>query len=221
MNTYTEGIDLKYRPSSYFWAREHGIPLVSDIKGAERRRYYQRALDSGELDEDGALQLLHALTEDQRRAQGSIHPAFMGGEYLPDHLPGEVEIARITIASTTQDVTCVYARQVGKRIHYRVVDEYEGMTLEGPSERKSALPLTLQQLTDFFPNCWRLTDTLEANYQEHGYPRDEVHGFIVDASSSFYAEFGTLVHARVEEWLDKVEPEAEDENDEDEELNDE
>lgn len=101
MNTYTEGIDLQYRPSSYFWARKHGIPLVSDIKGAERRRYYQRALDSGEVDEDGALQLLHALTENQRRAQGSLHPAFMGGEYLPDHLPGEVEIARITIASTT------------------------------------------------------------------------------------------------------------------------
>jgi hypothetical protein len=36
----------------------------------------------------------------------------MGGEYLPDLIPNEVEIARITIASTTQDVTCVYARQV-------------------------------------------------------------------------------------------------------------
>jgi hypothetical protein len=214
MNTYTQGIDLKYRPHSYFWAREHGIPLVSDIKGAERRRFYQRALDSGEFDEVAALQLLHALTEDQRRAQGSIHPAFMGGEYLPDHLPGELEIARITIASTTQDVTCVYARQVGKRIHYRVVDEYEGMTLEGPSERKSVFPLTLQQLTDFFLNCWRLTDTLNANFVCCGYDRDFAHSFIVDASSSFYAEFGQLVHARVEEWLDLVEPEDEEEEEE-------
>jgi hypothetical protein len=220
MNPYTEGIDLKYRPHSYFWAREHGIPLVSDIKGAERRRFYKRALDSGEYDEDGALQLLHALTEDQRRAQGSIHPAFMGGEYLPDSLAGEVEIARITIASTTQDVTCVYARQVGKRIHYRVVDEYEGMTLDEPTERTSNEPLTLQELVDFFLTGWNLTECLGANFEQHGYPRDDVHGFIVDTSSSFYAEFGQLVRARVDAWLDEVQPEADDQ-DEDEELDDE
>ena len=41
-----------------------------------------------------------------------------------------MEIARITIASTTQDVTSVYARQVGQRIQYRVVDEYNGDTPE-------------------------------------------------------------------------------------------
>jgi hypothetical protein len=46
------------------------------------------------------------------------------------------------------------------------------------------------------------------------YPRDEVHGFIVDASSSFYAEFGDLIHARIDEWLDKVTPEKEEEEEE-------
>jgi hypothetical protein len=217
MNPYTEGIDLNYRPHSYFWARAHGIPLVSDIKGAERRRYYQQALTSGELDEDRALQLLHALTEDQRRIQGGIHPAFMGGEYLPDSLPGEVEIARITIASTTQDVTCVYARQQGQMIHYRVVDEYEGMTLDEPTELTSSEPLTLQQLVDFFLTGWNLTECLGANFEQHGYPRDDVDGFIVDTSSSFYAEFGQLVRARVDAWLDEVEPDEEDDEDEEEE----
>ena len=39
-------IDLQYRPNSYFWAREHGIPLVSDIKGAERRKLYEKALQA-------------------------------------------------------------------------------------------------------------------------------------------------------------------------------
>jgi hypothetical protein len=38
MSQYTRGIDLKYRPSSYFWASERGIALISDIKGAERRK---------------------------------------------------------------------------------------------------------------------------------------------------------------------------------------
>jgi len=47
---------------------------------------------------------------------------------LPDLAPTKVMIARITIASTTQDVTSVYAGRGRDRIHYRVVDEYEGDT---------------------------------------------------------------------------------------------
>jgi hypothetical protein len=46
-----------------------------------------------------------ALSDSDRQALGRIHPAFMGGEYLPDLAQSEVMIARITIASTTQDVT--------------------------------------------------------------------------------------------------------------------
>jgi hypothetical protein len=70
----------------------------------------------------------------------------MGGEYLPDLLPNEVVIARITIASTTQDVTSVYARRGKKRIRYRVVDEYDGDTLSGKNTRTSTLPLTPREL---------------------------------------------------------------------------
>ncbi len=193
MSRHTRGIDLRYRPSSYFWARERGIPLVSDIKGAERRKLYEMALEDGQRDFFAPALMQHALRQTERQAQGSIHPAFMGGEYLPDHGEGEVEIARITIASTTQDVTCVYARQTGQRIHYRVVDECEGSTLDGKAHRTSSQPLSLQQLTG-----------LEVNFESDGYPRDAVHEFIVDASSSFYAQFGELIHARVDEWLDTV-----------------
>lgn len=205
-------IDLKYRPNSYFWAIEHGIPLVSDIKGAERRKLYEKALQAEvpELIDSELLQ--HALPHENRLAQGRIHPAFMGGEYLPSSRAGEVEIARITIASTTQDVTCVYARKVGQRIHYRVVDEYSGDTLDGLGHRTSLRPLTLTQLTDFFLKSWNLLSCLDVNFESHAYPRDEVHGFIVDASSSFYAEFDSLIHAHVDEWLDKVTPIQDDES---------
>jgi hypothetical protein len=204
MSRHTRDIDLRYRPSSYFWARERGIPLVSDIKGAERRKLYEMALEEGQTDFFEPALTQHALPQAERQAQGSIHPAFMGGEYLPDHGAGEVEIARITIASTTQDVTCVYARRVGQRIHYRVVDEYEGDTLGGRAHRTSSQPLSLQQLTAFFLGSWDLLAGLEVNFESDGYPRDAVHEFIVDASSSFYAQFGELVHARVDEWLDTV-----------------
>ncbi len=215
MSQYTRGIDLQYRPASYFWARERHIPLLSDIKGAERRKLYEGALQAGLADAVDPSLLQHALTSGQRQAQGRMHPAFMGGEYLPDNLEGEVEIARITIASTTQDVTCVYARQVGQRIHYRVVDEYNGDTLQGRDRRTSLKPLTLKQLADFFLGSWDLIGCLDFNFESDGYPRDEVHGFIVDASSSFYAQFDDLIHARIDEWLDQVTP-ARDVEDEEE-----
>ena len=210
MSQHPDGIDLDYRPNSYFWARERGIPLISDIKGAERRKLYEMALESGLADLIEPSLLGHDLPQEQRQAQGRIHPAFMGGEYLPSCRVGEVEIARITIASTTQDVTCVYARPVGRRIHYRVVDEYSGDTLDGRGHRTSLSPLSLGQLADFFLQSWDLIACLEANFSGDGYPREEVHGFVVDASSSFYAEFGALIHARIDAWLDRVAPAEED-----------
>lgn len=211
----THGIDLKYRPNSYFWALDAGIRLASDITGANRRAMYEQALREG--NDALAISLIDepVLGSEDRRIIGSIHPAFMGGEYLPRRKAQEVEIARITIASTTQDVTCVYARRTQSRIHYRVVDEYEGTTLDR-DQRTSTRPLTLKQLTDFFLSSWDLLGCLDANFSDDAYPRDAVHGFIVNASSSFYAEFEDLVRQRVDNWLDEKHADfrAEDEDDE-------
>ena len=87
----------------------------------------------------------------------------MGGEYLPDQRRREVEIARITIASVTQDVTSIYARRTKHRIVYRVVDEYGGETLAEKNTRSSKQPLTLVQLADFFLGGWDLLQVLEMN----------------------------------------------------------
>ena len=214
MSTSNRGIDLSYRPSSYFWAKEHGIKLVSDIKGAERRKFYELAIEENLTDLVNPELSQHALSREQRQAQGYIHPAFMGGEYLPSVKMHEVEIARITIASTTQDVTCVYARQVGQRIHYRVVDEYDGDTLDGPGTRTSTRPLKLEQLVSFFLKNWNLIRCLDFNFESEGHPREEVHNFIVEASSSFYAEFGQHIRDRVDEWLDTL-PQTEPDDEED------
>ena len=198
------GIDLDYRPQTYFWALDAGIRLASDITGAHRRAMYEQAVQDGN---DALATLLieePVLSGESRQTFGSFHPAFMGGEYLPRRKAQEVEIARITIASTTQDVTCVYARRTKSRIHYRVVDEYEGDTLSRPT-RTSTRPLTLEQLVNFFLSSWDLLECLDANFAGHGYPRDEVHGFIVDADSSFYAQFEGLVRQRVDAWLDEKE----------------
>ena len=197
-------INLQFRPQSYFWAKDKGIQLLSDIKGANRRRMAEQALQGDVLGELSPQLLAHALSEDDRRFIGRLHPSFMGGEYLPSTRKQEVEIARITIASTTQDVTCVYARPLGKRISYRIVDEYNGDTITGRQTRTSTKPLSLGELVSFFLQGWDLLGCLDHNFCEDGYPRDEVHGFIVDASSSFYSEFNEAITHEIDTWLNTV-----------------
>jgi len=55
------------------------------------------------------------LDDDERSAVGMIHPWFMGGEYLPRLGRLELEIARITIRSTTRHVIAMYAKR-GKTV---------------------------------------------------------------------------------------------------------
>ncbi len=198
------GIDLSYRPESYFWASDRGILLPSDIKGAERRKMYRSALASGNAEQIEPVLSQHALSEGDRQAIGRLHPAFMGGEYLPNARKDEVEIARITIASTTQDVTSIYARRVGERTHYRVIDEYQGETLSEPATRTSSRPLTLLQLVDFFLGAWDLLGCLDANFSHSGYAPEDVKCFVVGAESSFYSQFGELIDVRIDEWLEEV-----------------
>jgi len=194
-------IDMQYRPRSYFWAEELGVQLSSDIKGAKRKALYESMLAEGRADEIDELLIKPVLTPDERQGLGRFHPSFMGGEYLPNRKEGEVEIARITIASTTQDVTSVYARQGKKRIHYRVVDEYEGSSLAEKTTSSSSLPMTLGQLTDFFLKTWDLMEVLHHNFEPGGYSSEEIKGFVVDASSSFYADFGKAIDVRIDQWL--------------------
>jgi len=193
-------IDGSYRPTNYFWAYDRGIRLASNIKGAERKALYERLLKEGDSGACDELLTQTSLTVEQRRL-ANVHPAFIGGEYLPACDSSEVEIARITIASTTQDVTCVYAKRVTGGIDYRVVDEYEGMTLDDETIHHKTEPMALSELVDFFMTAWDLRMVLDANFVENGYPRSHARGFIVDASSSFYAEFGDAMDNFVEDWI--------------------
>jgi hypothetical protein len=198
--TVKKRIDESYRPANYFWAYDRGIRLASNIKGAERKALYERLLKEGDSGACDVLLTQSSLTVEQRR-MANTHPAFMGGEYLPDCDANEVEIARITIASTTQDVTCVYAKRVTGGIDYRVVDEYEGMTLDDETARRTSEPMALSELVLFFMTAWDLRMVLDANFVENGYPRSLARGFIVDASSSFYAQFRGAIDNYVDAWV--------------------
>jgi hypothetical protein len=131
----------------------------------------------------------------------------MGGNYLPSPRPGEVEIARIFIESTTGDVTAVYAQPHEGRIRYRVVDEYSGGTLRKSKARlKSDRPLTLGELYDFFTGAWPLNQVLAMNFEGDV---EGMLGFFV-AESDFYPDLDALCRHRVLEAFPQEEDEQED-----------
>jgi hypothetical protein len=157
---------MAYRPKDYFGRHDTQTALLTHVKGTARRDALREALDAGQINDVPEGFKKAALSQDARQFVGSLHPHFMSGEYLPTVSGREVEIARIHIRSTTGDVTSVYARLVGRRIAYRVVDEYEGDTLSGHATRTSIKALTMGQLIKFFLGAWDLHVCLECNFDD-------------------------------------------------------
>ena len=198
-------IDLDYRPNNYFWANQMGVQLSSEIKGSQRKALYEASIADSEISEFDAFLSKPVLSSFERAVIGGLHPSLMGGEYLPDKVKGEVEIARITLNSTTQDVISLCARSRKNGIFYRVVDEYDGETFNGKSLTLRKAHMTLGEMTNFFLGAWSISDVLEMNFgdrvREDDIDLDDVRYFILDASSSFYAQFGPLIYLKVDEWL--------------------
>lgn len=188
MSNANDVVDLTFRPAGYFWPLDLATHLLATVKGAERRKHIQSLIDANRLDLLEDLVAKSSLAPEVRRATGRIHPWFMGGEYLPDQMRGEVEIARVTLASTTQDVVSVRARKGKNRIRYRVVDEYGGETLSGRNARTSLRPLTLGQLIDFLDGAWSIREVVTGNEMECDV--GEMRSFVT-VSSPFYRHLAT------------------------------
>ena len=124
----------------------------------------------------------------------------MGGNYLPERQPGEVEIGRINIKSTTYDVTSVYAGRSNGKIRIRVVDEYDGDTLVGHPEMEAEQTLTMGEFADFFLGVWPFIDVVMMNAEgDLGEGLD-----FFWAESSFYPDFDMLLRQRVIEAYAKA-----------------
>lgn len=204
----SDEVDLDYRPDTYFRPQKLERYLLSKVKGAVLRRELEALFDAGRHAEVRTLLTAEGISSADRKALESFHPMFMGGNYLPDTEDGEVEIARISIKSTTYDVTCVYARPDGGSIHSRVVDEYGGDTLQGTTEARTDKPMTLGEFADFFLSAWPLIDVLEMNFEGD---LDASLDFFT-AESEFYPDFDRLCRQRV---IAQFPEPVEDEDDED------
>jgi hypothetical protein len=82
------------------------------------------------------------------------------------------------------------------RIHYRVVDEYNGDTLTEKHTRSSKRPLSLGELIAFFLAAWPLREVLEMNELD----RDGAQDF-TRPSSEVYPQFEAAIRARIDSWL--------------------
>lgn len=204
------GIDYDYRPVSYWRDETLAQAVLKNIKGEFRREQVRKALADGSMESVPEEILKEAVSENVRRYAGSIHPYLMGGEYLPDCVDGEVEIARISLQSTTFDVISIRARRTTKgTILYRVVDEYEGDFQLSRSRSKK--PLSLQELIFFLEGTELegLKGGLLLGYNNMNAEflgRDELRHF-TRISSEFYPQLSAHCERVFDDWVAEAQQE--------------
>lgn len=202
-------LDFDFAPRDYRDVPSTASALVQNVKGDLRRRLLVDVLQGragigldpalwGEASSEMALGIL-----------GRVHPQWMGGEYLPDYLPGEVEIARITLDNVTRDVVSIRARRRADRYRYRMVDEYGARWRIRPAS--SAKPLAMWQLiqlidgAQFGTGHWPdLTDELRT---AHGGDREDAARF-VEVTSELYPELMLHYRQRAALWYARTAPDA-------------
>lgn len=195
--------NMEFRPLSYWSDHEH--PKVSTkIKGELRRQEAIRLENEGVYD---PVICGESLTEENLIAAGRFHPMFMGGEYLPDYLPHEVEIVRVTLKSTAMDVISLRARRLKHRIAYRIVDEYgdEGFFDYHLIQKTSARPLTMKRLIELIDNAQE-HGGLSGNARHFNYEMAPEYIYeyqdFATITSDFYPELSDWYDQANEEWLD-------------------
>ena len=197
------GIDLSFRPTTYFGPLPLETHLLAQVTGHERREFLRVVIAAG----DEALfpdLLASTLDDETREAIGRLHPTLMGGEYLPPLLPNETEIARISLASVTADQISVRARRMKHRIAYRIVDEYaEASTDYRCHPASSSVALTLAELVGMIDQSSGGTGPVFSPLvlNMNGGDANGLRGF-VSVSSEFYPQLAGYYAARIEAWLD-------------------
>ncbi|MFI5210567.1 MAG: hypothetical protein ACHQ2E_08990 [Gemmatimonadales bacterium] len=138
-----------------------------------------------------------------RKSQAERLPGRSG---LPPCLPGEVEIARITVGVVDVDNYSVRARRAGGRFQYRIVDQYFTTWSVEPrsSERRLSLGELLRLIDGARPEGWESSPEPLADLWRD---RVAVSGGIetaaasVGVTSELYAALERYHQWRAELWL--------------------
>lgn len=202
--------DLNYRPESYW---DHSDPLqaiLSGISGTARRHMITDFWNAGKFDQLETGLLEDVLNEETRSRLGAFHPFFMGGEYLPPNLPGEVAIVRIQLQSTTFDVIELRARPLSDgKIGLRWVDEYE-CPFSPPTDSINK-PFTFKKLIAYIEGTGlEYQGNLPHVYNESNYwaiagEPEEVESLrsFTSFSSDFYPELAQWAETEIDKWFEQ------------------
>jgi hypothetical protein len=194
------GFDLEYRPRNYFWAADLNVALLSSIAG-ESRRQVVRAMLRWDVPIPHGLDAA-VLDEVVLESWGRVHPSHMGGEYLPPLRKGEVEIARISLASVTADQISIRATRGRKRIRYRVVDEYPETSTYVCHPASSVSPLSLGELIALMEAASHGKSIIFAILGINArYSTPAELAAFISVSSDFYADLGPYYHALTDAWV--------------------
>lgn len=197
-----ERLDFDFAPADYRDVPSPAAALLLNIKGDLRRRLLRDIL-SGRAG-PGLDPALWAETSSELATGilGRVHPQWLGGEFLPDYLAGEVEIARVTLDNVTRDVVSVRARYRRGRYRYRVVDEYGARWRFTP--RTSVRPLAMWRLIQLIDTAQlgqaRWPDLTDELRDAHGGTADMAARF-VEVSSDLYPQLELHYRRRAEQWL--------------------
>jgi hypothetical protein len=198
------GLKYAFRPKSY-WDDEGVLAaLLRNVKGAARRELIIKHFHQGTLETLPEVLLNQELPDGVRMSLGRLHPCMMGGEYLPDFSSGEVEIARISLQSTTFDVVSIRARPHERSIAYRIVDEYGEEFDERPEF--SEQPFSLEELIGFLDNSghrelWHGGISVGYNeYNLQGGADIERIRYFTTISSDIYLQLKTHYQRFFEDW---------------------
>jgi hypothetical protein len=201
-------INMNYRPPTYWPESENREQCLTKILGKARRDITRKILNRGgikELNAVGAELSQGEFGGNDRQAWGSLHPNFMGGEYLPTYDDDEVEIIRISLKSTTADKICVRACRQNGTIKYRVVDEYDTDYVL-PIDH-SEHPLALSELINLLENTDNSFDEVEGGLiRNHwlsnvDYMEPEEAVDFVSVESVYYSEVSQYYSNEADKWL--------------------
>lgn len=203
---------LDYRPKNY-WSDPVQM-LLANIKGEHRRKGILKWFRGKGIEAVPKPLIAERLPDALRESLGALHPKFMGGEYLPDSRDGEVEIARLSLKSTTSDVISIRATRQNGHIRYRIADEYENVFACTPETSEE--PLTFGELIGLIDSAEivgsgyppGLADVYRDSNLEEGLPFEErsqraqeLMDFVT-VTSVFYPELEQWYCDEAQEWLE-------------------
>ena len=197
--------DPDFRPSSYWDLADPIAAILQNVKGQRRREILRHHLISGEAvypdDWEEAL-LSPSLPARHLRILTGVHQSWLGGERLPDYLPGEVEIARLVLSTPTRAVFAVRARREDGTIRFRMVgdEDHRPWTIQPES---SPHPLAFAELCALILSAahpeWPADGRPLDDRLRSGMPRQDG-GFFVHADSEIYPGLREWCFRRAQAW---------------------